>query len=51
MQLDEITARIDRAFGGELPISGRPLVEAELQALQHFKPNALALRDEGWEYC
>ena len=43
MQLDEISARIDRAFGEELPIAGRPLVEAELQTLQHL------LRDETYQ--
>lgn len=40
MQLDEITARIDLAFGEELPIAGQPLVEVEVQALQHLLRDA-----------
>lgn len=40
MQLDEITSRIDLAFGAELPIAGQPLVEVELQALQHLLRDA-----------
>lgn len=35
MQLDEITTRIDRAFGEELPVSRRPLEESDLRTLEH----------------
>lgn len=35
MQLDEITTRIDRAFGEELPVSRQPLEESDLKTLEH----------------
>lgn len=35
MQLDEITTRINRAFGEELPVSRQPLEESDLKTLEH----------------
>lgn len=35
MQLEEITTRIDRAFGEELPVSRRALAEHDLKTLEH----------------